>query len=128
MSDHESVSSNDVNEEELEFHSEASSEGNTSSGVIYQPESGADVEEEGFDIATHGGGEIESVPDFDGSYALTEGFSVLDEGEAIDLATIPPACQEEYEQPESVCGRDDRVKITKTTSVPWRMICNSNSR
>ena len=39
------------------------------------------------------------------------------------MAAVPCACQEEYDQPESVCGRDDRVKVANTTSVPWRMIC-----
>lgn len=124
MTDHESVSSNDWNEDELELHTEDSSNGNTGSPMAgYHPESEADVEEDGFDIATHGGGEIESLPDFDAGYALTEGFSVLDEGEALDYAKVPPACQEVYDQPESVCGRDDRVKITRITSIPWRMIC-----
>ncbi|WP_319547987.1 serine protease [Desulfogranum marinum] len=123
MSDYESVSSNDWDEEELELHTEDSSEGSAATTAAYKPESEDDFEEDGFDVGTHGGGSLENVAEFDGSYALTEGFTILDEGEAIDLATVPPACDETYDQPESVCGRDDRKKISGTTSIPWRMIC-----
>ena len=91
--------------------------------MAHGPESGDDVEEDGFDVGTHGGGSLEGVAEFDGAHALTEGFTILDEGEAIDLATVPPVCDETFDQPESVCGRDDRVKISRSTLIPWRMIC-----
>ncbi|MCP5007796.1 MAG: serine protease [Planctomycetes bacterium] len=54
---------------------------------------------------------------------MTEGFTSqyfeVDEG----LESIPPSCQIEFGLPESVCGRDDRVRIREATRIPWRMIC-----
>jgi V8-like Glu-specific endopeptidase len=123
MTNHESVASDNVEEEEINLHEEDSSEGAAAVGGEIQPESADDLEEDGFDIATNAGGQLESVPEFDFSYAMTEGFSAEDEGETFDPATIPLACEEEFDQPESVCGRDDRVKINNTTSIPWRLNC-----
>ncbi len=34
-----------------------------------------------------------------------------------------PAAGLSYTQPETVCGRDDRAKITNTTSAPYKFIC-----
>lgn len=128
MSDYDITSSEEGDgdeAEDLELHSEVSSEGGTGSGTGagYAPESAGDMEEDGFDRLSHGGGQLENVPDFEADYAMTEGFSVLGEDEAADLATITSCCEEDYETPESVCGRDDRRRITGTSSVPWRMIC-----
>lgn len=125
MSDHESVSSSDSDrkDEELDLHSEVSSDGNITAGESYQPESSSDLEEDGFDVATHGGGRLENVANFNSSHALTEGFSILDDGEATAIAHLAPAHQGEYEQPESVCSRDDRVRMSPTTAIPWRMVC-----
>lgn len=79
--------------------------------------------ENGFDIATFNGGMLEGVEGFDASRALTEGIP----GETIeidaDMAAIPDAGDLEFDLPESVCGRDDRVRVTATSSIPWRMIC-----
>jgi V8-like Glu-specific endopeptidase len=122
MSDHEVVSSSDWSEEELELHAAVSSENPTAEGVN-QPESGDDIEEDGFDVANHGGGELESVPSFDSGYVFTEGFDVTEEAGEEDLSLLPPAWEGEYNEPESVCGDDNRTQITNTTSVPWRMIC-----
>lgn len=82
-----------------------------------------DLVEDGFDIETHGGGSLESVDGFELSRAMTEGFT----GEVVEIdeemGAIPRSCDLEYETPESVCGRDDRVRIRSTSRLPWRMIC-----
>jgi len=39
------------------------------------------------------------------------------------LPELPDAGSLEFEKPEDVCGNDDRVRITATTSTPWRRIC-----
>lgn len=66
-------------------------------------------------------GEIESVTGFDPTHAINEGIplEILTE-EELDLREI-----EELEGmlPESVCGRDDRVKICPATAFPWRAVC-----
>ena len=65
-------------------------------------------------------GEIESLPGFNPQRALNEGMptEILTD-ELLELGE----CRPEGLAPESVCGRDDRVQITNTTSVPWRWIC-----
>lgn len=67
------------------------------------------------------GGEIEGLAGFDPSRALNEGlpFSVPDP----DLQELRPAEQTEYYAAESVCGGDDRVRVSPATAVPWRWIC-----
>lgn len=54
---------------------------------------------------------------------MTEGFGpeMLEVME--ELANLPRSCDLEFETPETVCGRDDRVRITATSGIPWRMIC-----
>ena len=128
MSEYDSDASDEWEAEEAddaELHAEVSSDDVTGSGAegTSSPQSGADEEEDGFDRGSHGGGQLEWVPDFESEYAMTEGFSVLAEEEADDLAGITSCCDEDYEVPESVCGRDDRRRITATSRVPWRMIC-----
>jgi glutamyl endopeptidase len=65
-------------------------------------------------------GELESLPGFDPQRALNEGMptEILTD-ELLDLGE----CRPEGFAPESVCGRDDRIRVTNTTSVPWRWIC-----
>lgn len=84
---------------------------------------GSDLVEDGFDTATHGGGTLESVGGFEECRAMTEGFGpeMLEVME--ELANLPRSCDLEFETPETVCGRDDRVRITATSGIPWRMIC-----
>lgn len=137
MSEHDSVSS-ETGVEELPDQDTTESSLSTqyyhesvSSGQWDEEDADPDMkdqEEDGYDVATHGGGELEYVPGFDAEYALTEGLEDLDdcvdfEDEEFDLESLGTCCQEEYIQPESVCGRDDRVRIMNTTSLPWRMIC-----
>lgn len=66
-------------------------------------------------------GEIESAAGFDPTHALNEGqpFQVV----ADELAELRPAEQAEYATPETVCGSDDRVRISPASGVPWRWIC-----
>jgi glutamyl endopeptidase len=65
-------------------------------------------------------GELEFLPSFDPSRALSEGTPhqfVTDE-----LAELRPAEEAEFTMPETVCGSDDRVQVTLTTAIPWRWI------
>lgn len=66
------------------------------------------------------GGEIEGAEGFDPTRALNEGMPtpLLTE----DLTSIDTLHPEEYPLPESVCGRDDRVRISPATAIPWRWI------
>lgn len=124
MDDYTEQSSEQAEDQDQEgLHHEQSSDEGSGADEQQSLESTDDVEESGYDIATHGGGSLESVPGFEADYALTEGFTILDEGEADDFAMVKSAEAVEFEQPESVCGRDDRVKVTATRSIPWRMIC-----
>lgn len=66
-------------------------------------------------------GEFEFLPEFDPTHAMSEGMGQTFLTE--ELTSLPPAEQAEFMAPESVCGRDDRVKVTATTAVPWRWIC-----
>ena len=65
-------------------------------------------------------GEIESLPGFDPQHAFDEGMptEILTD-ELLDLGE----CRPEGFPPETVCGRDDRIEVTNTTSIPWRWIC-----
>ena len=85
---------------------------------------GDDLIEDGLDVESHGAGELESVPGFALERAMLEGIGQPTEVEiAPELWNLPRSCDLEYETPESVCGRDDRVHVTAVTRVPWRMIC-----
>jgi glutamyl endopeptidase len=66
-------------------------------------------------------GEIEFLPGFDPTHALSEGMpqQFLTE----ELTSLPPAERAEFVTPETVCGSDDRVQVTATTAIPWRWIC-----
>jgi len=101
-------------------HESVGSEGTAAAAA----ETSRDMVEDGFDIATHGGGRLESVEGFDIARAMTEGFE--SELMPVDAAmeSLPRSCDLHYGQtPETVCGRDDRVQITGTSAIPWRMIC-----
>ena len=64
--------------------------------------------------------EIESLPGFDPQRAFNEGMTTeILTDELLELGE----CRPEGFSPESVCGRDDRVQVNNTTSVPWRWIC-----
>lgn len=115
-------------DEDFDEHGEAdddtSDSSDASGGDGSSGESGDDLEEDGYDVLTHGGGELENVPGYDLAHAMVEGIG---NEEVVpveqELWTLPRSCDLEYERPESVCGRDDRVQVTAVTSIPWRMIC-----
>ena len=65
---------------------------------------------------------LEDVPGFEESTIETIGgggeeFAYEDEEDFVDMG------EEEFGGPESVCGRDDRVRIRATTRIPWRWSC-----
>ncbi len=82
-----------------------------------------DLVEDCFDVATHGGGSLESVPGFGIDRAMTEGFGPESEEVTEELANLTASCLMEFEEPESVCGRDDRRRISPASAIPWWMIC-----
>ena len=64
--------------------------------------------------------EIEAAAGFDMARALTEGQPFQAPETYDDLI---PAEAAAYVSPETVCGADDRVRISPATGVPWRFIC-----
>jgi glutamyl endopeptidase len=66
---------------------------------------------------------IESVEGFELSPVVGE--SLLSEEVEIskELEALPPAEALAYEEPETVCGVDNRVKISPATAIPWRWCC-----
>lgn len=119
--EHNSVSSENIEKEQNDkSHTEVSSEGIGFAGEAVE----TDGEFVSQDFLGEGGaGELENVLGFDPARADSEGLigetvSVTEEDEAI------PSCYElEFESPESVCGRDDRIRISPASRVPWRWNC-----
>jgi len=66
-------------------------------------------------------GELEALAGFDPTRALNEGLPIQIESD--DLGELAPAELTEYMSAETVCGRDDRVRISPATAIPWRWIC-----
>jgi V8-like Glu-specific endopeptidase len=66
-------------------------------------------------------GELEALVGFDPSRAINEGMPTPVVTE--DLEELKPAELTEYAFAESVCGRDDRVRVSPATAIPWRWIC-----
>jgi V8-like Glu-specific endopeptidase len=123
MSEHTSVSSEEFEEKEemegekMDLHEAVSSE-------ELLPEEAEEGLEEG-DFEGVGEAGLEEVEGFDESYALSEA-ALGEEVEAAvmeALEALPPCCELEFEEPESVCGRDDRVRISPATRIPWRWNC-----
>lgn len=109
--------------EDQGLHDSVSSETDEGSGAGGESDGDGDLIEDGQDAAMHGGGQLESVDGFELDHAMTEGFASEEEAITEELEGTPRSCDLEYEEPESVCGRDDRVRIRATTRVPWRLIC-----
>jgi glutamyl endopeptidase len=68
-----------------------------------------------------GQGEIEIVAGFDPTRAIGE----ISHGAVATtaLANLPDAAATSYLSPETVCGADDRTRVTPATNLPWRWIC-----
>lgn len=66
-------------------------------------------------------GELEAIAGFDPGHALNEGMPLPLPNE--DFAELKPAEYAEFSAAESVCGRDDRVRVSPATATPWRWIC-----
>lgn len=122
MSEHTSVSSEGFEEEDIGGEAMDLHEAVSSKEVLpEEPEEVLEADE------FFGVGEslLEDVEGFDESYALSE----AEQGEEIEAADIealdalPPCCELEFEEPESVCGHDGRVRISPATRTPWRWNC-----
>ena len=68
-------------------------------------------------------GKIEAVDGFDPSRAMEEIAEAQTVAIAQDLKSLPDAATLTYSQPETVCGADDRARITPANDIPWRWIC-----
>lgn len=77
--------------------------------------------EEGFDGGREG--ELEAVADF--TPAPTALAAALSEEVPVTkaLEALPPAGLIEFGAPESVCGTDNRVRISPASQYPWRASC-----
>lgn len=117
MSDHESISSNVAIQ--LQLHESVSSEGESSPPATQPTDALLAADFKG--VASSG--EIELVPGFNPANALHErAESELVELDG-ELSALPDAATTVYEQQETVCGSDDRVRISPATNLPWRWIC-----
>ena len=118
-STHEGTSSEtlrDSGEGDAGLHQPVSGEGQGGEADARQ---GAEKVAESFEGQTVGG-EIESARGFDATRALTEGLP-FQAPDAFD--DLPPAESAAYASAETVCGADDRVRISPANGAPWRFIC-----
>ncbi|MEG4286620.1 serine protease [Microcoleus sp. A006_D1] len=115
MSKHESISSESIQNLEQEGHEAVSSE----------PESQkpADVLSVADFAGTASKGEIESVAGFNPSAALKDGIEAQEVAITKELEELQDAATLEFLEPETVCGQDDRARISPATNIPWRWIC-----
>lgn len=115
MSNHESVSSDELGfkqDNEMEMHKAVSSEAmDSKDGFIAEDFMGVNA------------GELEAVAGFDSSHALQEGVRPQEVPVTEELEALRDAGELEFPEPEDVCGRDDRVRISPATNIPWRWIC-----
>ncbi|VAW48352.1 Glutamyl endopeptidase precursor, blaSE [hydrothermal vent metagenome] len=95
-----------------------------SSASISESAADGDVYEAGFDVQTHGGGQLETVAGFEYLGTMIEGIGTEDDFALPEASeTISSAGRVEFnDYQESVCGVDDRVQIDPVANVPWRMI------
>ncbi|MEM7332063.1 MAG: serine protease [Chloroflexota bacterium] len=123
MKKNEDLSLPELDQETIDLHNIVSNDDTHSATRTQETDSSAELVEDGFDIETHGGGRLEYVQGFDSSAAMTNGLAVQDQNNASLYTYLPPAYEGEDEQPESVCGPDDRVRVNATAAIPWRMVC-----
>ena len=112
MAMHESTSSEQQATDAAKLHEAVSSDGSTLSGesLIAKDFQGESTQ-----------GEIEMVAGFDPTRAIGE--SSADGVAATAFTNLPDAAATAYLSPETVCGADDRTRITPATNLPWRWIC-----
>ncbi|BCU10608.1 MAG: serine protease [Microcystis sp. M048S1] len=115
MEGHKIVSSETSMEYSQEQHKETSSENQL-------PPPKDDMVAEDFKGITVSG-ELEAVADFDPLRAMKESGELQEVPVTGDLDALPDAGALEFGLSETVCGRDDRVRITPATNIPWRWIC-----
>ncbi len=78
---------------------------------------GEAAETDGFE---GGAASIETVEGFDLRPVKEESLLFEEVEVSTEMAALPPAETLTYEQPETVCGNDDRVRISPASAVPWR--------
>jgi glutamyl endopeptidase len=110
MTTHLSVSSEQPFMSEVQLHAAVSNEESGQQDVV-----AADFKGESSK------GEFEAVAGFDPSRAAHEGIN--EAAAPVELVNLPDAAETVYLAPESVCGSDDRTRITPANSNPWRWIC-----
>ncbi len=113
MASHEIVSSEEVLENDLH------------TGVSNEDESLDSKDEilaEDFTGEAMRGG-LETVAGFNSYSALKDSADFQEVPVTDDLEALPDAGALEFKSPESVCGSDDRIRITPATNIPWRWIC-----
>jgi V8-like Glu-specific endopeptidase len=127
MSCHETVSSDVPGSKDRSQTAAAGTDPNTPVSSELSAAAGQEADgdwvEDGWMMEMYGGGTLESVPDFDPARAMIEGFDPKVVEVEAQFSNLPRSCDLEYATPETVCGRDDRVRITSTTRIPWRAIC-----
>ena len=67
--------------------------------------------------------ELEGVEGFDTGRLTKELLLAEEQPVTAELLDLPPAETLTYEDPETVCGSDDRVQISPATAIPWRWNC-----
>jgi glutamyl endopeptidase len=92
-----------------------------SGGEVGPPGEAADgAETNGFEGVAAG---IETVEGFDLTPATQEALLSEEVEISKEMAALPPAEDLTYEKPETVCGVDNRVRISPATTIPWRWCC-----
>ena len=122
MTGHDSVSSENLNQPTPPESSSAENPHKPVSSESASENNDQELISESFDgVAPLGN--IEAVVGFDPSHALNEGTI----GEEIplteELENLAESGAMEFDEPESVCGADNRVRISPASSYPWRAIC-----
>jgi V8-like Glu-specific endopeptidase len=123
--EHQSVSSEEGGGTELEGESGLSEDNGTEFDGEEFDEDQEDDAVELFEDESEGEDEsmLEDVPGFNEETLETDVGEGADEFTPEEWDQLPECGAENYEAPESVCGRDDRVRIRTTTRLPWRWSC-----
>ena len=68
-------------------------------------------------------GEIEALSGFDPTHAINEGLPMPITTDELTELEPAEAMVAETLGAETVCGQDDRVRVSPATGIPWRWIC-----